>query len=281
MSHENNPRSIKFYVKRFIEKRRAEFKDKTVLDLPAGNGVTSKWLKDIGANPVPMDLFPEYFKQDNLTCQRADITQGIPAADSSMDYVISQEGIEHFTDQFHAMKEFNRTLKIGGTLIVTTPNYSNLHSKWSYLLSESEKHTSQMPPNEIDSVWMNHQDASDGVYFGHVFLIGVQKMRVLARLSGFELVGVHPTRMKSSCVPLLIFYPLIWLSNFLAMKKHLKMDKGYSSEVKKKVYEEQFRLNTSLAVLTHGHLFLEFKKTLESQDVMRQFKSVHQGFGET
>ncbi|MGB0887585.1 MAG: class I SAM-dependent methyltransferase [Vicingaceae bacterium] len=37
--------------------------------------------------------------------------------DASSDYLICQEGIEHFSDQLASFKEFNRVLKKGGRLI--------------------------------------------------------------------------------------------------------------------------------------------------------------------
>ncbi len=138
MLHEDNPKSIKYYVKRFFLRESSRFSNKTVVDFPAGNGVTSKLLKSIGANPLAFDLFPEYFNVEGLTCQRADINTGIPIADESVDAVMSQEGIEHFENQLLVLSEFNRILKVGGSLIITTPNYSNLIGRLSFLLSENE-----------------------------------------------------------------------------------------------------------------------------------------------
>ena len=42
--------------------------DKTVIDFPAGNGITTNILKEIGAKPIPFDLFPEYFNIEELEC---------------------------------------------------------------------------------------------------------------------------------------------------------------------------------------------------------------------
>mgnify|MGYP001428065201 CR=1 FL=1 len=71
------------------------------------------------------------------------------------------------------LKEFNRVLKKGGGLIITTPNYSNMRAKMSYLLSESERFNSILAPNELDSIWMSKQDITNEVYYGHIFLIGI------------------------------------------------------------------------------------------------------------
>jgi len=282
MNYEDNPKSIKFYVKRFLLQNKDRFTGNKIVDFPAGNGVTSRLIKEIGATPYPFDLFPEYFNIEGLKCQRANIVSGIPVDDHFADAVICQEGIEHFSDQFNALKEFNRILKPGGTLLITTPNYSNIRAKLSYLLSESERFNSIMAPNELDSVWMSKQDITDEIYFGHIFLIGIQKLRVLARLAGFKIKKVHFTRAKSTSVLLLpFFYPFIYLSNWIAYRKNMRKNKSYDNESKKKVYGEIFKLAVNAKILTGGDLMVEFKKEKESANVGKFLKSQHTGFGVT
>jgi ubiquinone/menaquinone biosynthesis C-methylase UbiE len=53
-----------------------------------------------------MDLFPEYFNVEGLTCLRVNVMEGIPLESNSVDCVICQEGIEHFSDQLKVFKEF-------------------------------------------------------------------------------------------------------------------------------------------------------------------------------
>lgn len=282
MKHEDNPKSIKFYVKRYVLGKKEVLKGKNVIDFPAGNGVTSKILKDNGANVFPLDLFPEYFEIDNLECQRANIREGLPIEDDFADFFICQEGIEHFSDQFGALKEFNRTLKKDGTLLVTTPNYSNLKARMSYMLMESEKFNSIMPPNELDSIWMAKADISKEVYFGHIFLTGIQKLRVLAKLTGFKIKKVHFTRAKSTSVFLFPFwYPFIYLSNYITYKKNLKKNDLYDESTKKEVYREIFKLAVSRKILIGGDLMVEFTKDKESDEVISDLKSQHKEFGET
>lgn len=213
MKYEDNPSSIKYYVKKYLIANKDFYKDKKVIDFPAGEGITSRILKETGATPIPLDLFPEFFKTEGLKCERANIRDGLPVGNESADVLICQEGIEHFSDQYESLREFNRVLKPDGLLLITTPNYSNLRARMSYLLSESERFNSIMPPNELDSIWMSQQDITDEIYFGHIFLIGIQKLRVLAKLSGFKIKRYHPTRIKStsfcfflSSIPL-FFYP--------------------------------------------------------------------------
>lgn len=282
MNYEDNPKSIKYYVKRYILRHRKKFKDKVVVDLPAGNGITSRIIKDVGGVAVPFDLFPEYFQTEGLTCQRVNIMEGIPLDDAYADYIICQEGIEHFSNQFNAFKEFNRVLKPKGQLIVTTPNYSNLRAKLSYFLSECERYNKIMPPNELDSIWMNDQALTNEIYFGHIFLIGIQKLRVLAKLAGFKIHHIEFTRSRPTSALLLpLAYPFIYISSLLNLRKNLRKNKNYDKTTKENVYKEQFRLNTNPKILVDGHLFVVFEKEKEAHEVANTLKSKHKEFGVT
>ena len=51
----------------------------------------------------------------------------IPAPDSSFDAILCSEVLEHVPEPTHALDEFVRLLKPGGTLILTAPFGSNVH----------------------------------------------------------------------------------------------------------------------------------------------------------
>lgn len=262
-------KDIKDHVNAFIKGHASAFKNTHVIDLPAGSGITSDTLKNVGAKVTAFDLFPEFFKTEGISCSYADIMDKIPLEKNAADWVICQEGIEHFENQFHALKEFNRVLKLNGKLIVTTPNYSNLRSKFSYLISESEYFSKFMPPNEIDSVWMTKK-GDERIYFGHIFLIGIQHLRCLAALSGFKIKNVYRVRTNKTSVWLLpIFYPFIYLFNWLVYKKSIRRTTNSES---KKIYKEIFSLNTSISLLTESHLFVELEKTCQLEDVSPQLQ---------
>jgi SAM-dependent methyltransferase len=248
-------------VARFFEREGQRFRGRRVLDLPTGSGLTSYRVAVAGGEPLPFDIFPETFEVEGLTCERADVLAGIPLEDASCDDAFCQEGIEHFTDQFRALCEFNRVLRPGGALFVTTPNYSSLLSRLSYLLTESERWNSRIPPNEADTVKTPLAESRDTaeVYFGHVFLIGIQKLRVLARAAGFRVVEVHPTRPRNGSLLLLpLLWPLVWLANAW-IRRRMKRKHPHDA-ARHAIYDELFRLGTSVRVLTASHLFVEFEK---------------------
>ena len=276
MNYEDSPKSIKYHIKKYLIRNQERFKNKLIVDFPAGNGVTSRIAKDLGANVLAFDLFPEYFKQDGIKCERANIREGIPLTDGHVDCIICQEGIEHFSDQFNAFQQFSRILKTGGSLIITTPNYSNLRSRLSYFLMESERFHAKMPPNELDSIWTSEQEKSDEIYFGHIFLIGIQKLRVLAALNGFKIRHIQFTRAKSTSVLLFPFvYPFIWFSNWYTYQRNMKKNNALSKVTKTEVYKEIFRLGVDPKILVDGHLFVEFQKEKSHSSVAKSLRKVH------
>lgn len=280
VQYEDDPRSIKSFVKKYLLRNKDIYKGRTIIDFPAGNGITSKILRDIGAEPLAFDLFPEYFNIGGIECRRAGIADGIPLKDTTADGLICQEGIEHFSDQLGALKEFNRVLKPGALLLITTPNCSNLRSKLSYLLFESERFTTKMPPNELDSIWMANQDITQEIYYGHIFLIGIQKLRVLAKLAGFRIKKIHFTRAKSTSVFLFPFlYPFILVSNWLTFRKNMKRNKDYDEEIKKLVYGEIFKIAINPEILVGGNLMVEFIKEKNVSEVGQYLKGKHKEFG--
>jgi SAM-dependent methyltransferase len=258
-------KELKEIMKDFLISRAAELNGKTVVDIPAGFGITAKVLKDIGARVEAYDLFPDFFRCAGLECRTADLSATLPVPDAHADYVICQEGIEHLADQLHMFVEFNRILKPGGSLILTTPNCSNLKSRLSHFLAESEYVYRLMPPNEIDSIWFS---GNGRMYFGHIFLAGIQKLRTLAKLSGFRIKKVHTLRVhRTSLLLMLPFYPFVLLANLLtysrAMKKRPELDREY----KRKVYGEALRYNISPSVLAGRFMLIEFEKELELGEV--------------
>ncbi len=277
-SHINNPKSPKYYVKRWLDGCASDLARKRVIDMPAGNGVTSKILHNYGASVFAFDLFPEYFKLEEIKCHRADIMSGIPLENEFADIAICQEGIEHFSDQLKAFKEFNRVLKSGGKLLITTPSYSNLSSRFSYMLFESET-TKRMPPNEIDDIWMEDKSVSEEIYHGHIFLIGLQKLRILAKLAGFKIQEIKYVRLsKGSLFLFLLFYPLILISSYLRYHRNLKKNPGISAEYKKSVYREQLKINTSVRNLINHHTFIVFEKEINHENAGFGHKGKTVGF---
>lgn len=275
------PKDIKYHVQKYIEKNAAQYNAKVVVDLPAGTGISSELLRNVGAEVIPMDLFPEFFKVEGLNCQFANLADRIPLEDNSVDIILCQEGIEHMSDQMHSFKELNRVLRPGGKLILTTPNYSSIKSKLSYLLTEGEHYSKIMPPNELDSVWMADSDKTDELYYGHIFLVGFQKLRVMGKLSGFNIHHIQHVKVNITSLLLLpLLYPFMWLANKMTYKKSLSANSQISKERKIEVYKDQIKLNLSVNSLVGSHIFIEFEKEMDANKVSSMLKSRMQSFDE-
>lgn len=277
-NHINNPKSQKFYVKKYLDSMKKQLHNKIVIDIPAGNGVTSEILLENGAKVEAYDLFPEYFMLKDIQCKRADILNKIPVINNYADMLICQEGIEHFSDQLKTFKEFNRVLKKNGKLLLTTPSYSNLASKLSYLLFESEN-SKKMPPNEIDDIWMSDKKLSNEIYHGHIFLIGLQKLRMLAKLAGFNIREIKYLRIsKGSLFLFPIFYPFIFISSFLRYFINLNKHKDIPKQHKIHVYKEQLKININPKNLLNKHTFIIFEKDKEINDIDFRIETIVKQF---
>ena len=276
------PKSIKYYVERYLRQNESILKNKICIDIPAGSGFSSKILKDIGAKVESYDLFPELFKVDGLECKKANLQGMLPIKDKYCDFILCQEGIEHFNDQLLVFKEFNRILKQNGKLIITTPNYSNIKSKLSYLFSESEYYNKLMPPNEIDSIWLSVNNNISEIYYGHIFLIGIQKLRILGILCGFKIKKVYPVRInKTSLIWFPFIYPAIIIVNLIIYLKAMKKNKKVSRHKKISVYREILKMNLNPKILIDTKLFVEFEKKFELDEVPDNLHSRHEDFNVT
>jgi SAM-dependent methyltransferase len=266
--------SIVLTVAKFIHHNQERFKGRVVLDIPAGRGRTASYLKNAGARVIALDLFPESFKHPTIECRYADLNETLPVDSDTIDSVICQEGIEHVTDQPAALREFSRVLKSGGRLFITTPNPSNLRSRISHLLAESE-HYKHMPPNELDTVWLSKEKGQkENIYYGHTFLIGFPKLRFLARLAGFSVRQIYYDRANNLSVALLpLLYPWIALTAFTSYRRALRKRQDISPTVKKPVYREVLKAAIDPRNLIVSHIFIEFEKTSSAQGAVRELRA--------
>ena len=264
-------KDIKIFIKSLLITKRKELENKIVLDIPAGSGYSSAVLKDIKAKVEAYDLFPDFFKVDGMECKFADLSKELPIKSNYADFILCQEGIEHLANQFFLLKEFNRILKKNGHLLITTPNASKLRSKLSYFLSESEYFYKIMPPNEIDSIWFSDEKETNSIYFGHIFMIGIQKLRVLSKLTGFDIKKIHHFRINHTSLLLLLFtYPFILIINLLAYLRAMNRNKSIESGLKRTTYRELLKLGIDPRILLDGHLIVEFEKKYEFDELNKR-----------
>lgn len=94
----------------------------SILDVGGGFGIMVQFLPDFidRKNYYNLDVSTEmlkYSRYENILAA----AEAIPFSDSSFDYVISSEVLEHVNDKTKALAECYRVLKAGGLFLLSTP----------------------------------------------------------------------------------------------------------------------------------------------------------------
>ena len=118
------------YMDRAVEYFAKQPAGQHILDLPAGNGKLTRVLRSQGHKVTPADI---NLQEEDFVY--ADMTKRLPFADNTFDGVICLEGVEHVLNPFLLIGELIRVSKIGGHVIVSTPNIMNMWSRLQFLMT--------------------------------------------------------------------------------------------------------------------------------------------------
>jgi len=270
-------RGIHGVVARYLESM-PELSGKVVVDIPCGSGWASAIFRRKGATVRALDLFPGSVRTPGIKAEAADMTATLPVSDGSADVVICQEGIEHVPDQLHLLGELNRILKPGGLLILTTPSLSHMRARLAQLAFESDSWR-RMPPNELESILVAGSSV-DQIYFGHLYLRGVQHLRAIVSLSGFEVrrrLWTDPT--LSSVLLAVLLYPLLLLATAIALSHHRLKQRGAPGPALARVWREQALVNLSPTTLFCRHMFWEMRKVAGVRERRGELLGLGTGLG--
>jgi 2-polyprenyl-3-methyl-5-hydroxy-6-metoxy-1,4-benzoquinol methylase len=109
---------------------------KKLLDLSCGGGHTSVMLAKLGFQVVATDYgVPRPMSNGIARVGGVDLNCFLPFQSVSFDGVDLVEVIEHIENQPQLVREINRVLKPGGTLLVSTPNVLNVTSRLRFLFT--------------------------------------------------------------------------------------------------------------------------------------------------
>lgn len=277
MTREKNYNFLKKGIHRYVAeyiKALPNLSGKVVLDIPCGDGRTSYEFIKKGAKVKAFDLFPSFMKLIEVKAEYADLSETLPIESESVDYVICQEGIEHIPNQLKVLEEFNRVLKKNGILLITTPNYSHVRARLSHFLIESD-YWKRMPPTEIDSIWFAENDSSK-LYFGHLFLLGVQHFQSLLTFAGFKTNKRIKTDIgNTSVITGLALYPLFAFISFLSYMFYRTKNVHVEQKKRRQILLERVRLNLSPMTLFYKHIFWELRKESNLSDICAKLKEMH------
>jgi SAM-dependent methyltransferase len=108
-----------------------------LLDAPAGTGVLSRYLRDLGYDVHACDIDPGNFRAEGFPFETADLNRALPYADASFDAAVCANGLHRLFHPAGAIREFHRVLRPGGSLHVTVNHYASIDKRLRFLLTGS------------------------------------------------------------------------------------------------------------------------------------------------
>jgi SAM-dependent methyltransferase len=197
-----------------------------VLDVPTGTGILARRLLKAGFDVSCCDINPSFFSVPELKIEIGDLNQSLPYPDDSFDYLICLEGIEHTESPTNAIREFQRILKKGGKLFLSTPNFLNIERRLYFLLTGT---FSKIPSQEaVKNIWKG--DLS----MAHLSPLGYPLLKFIMEWHGFHILRLEKDRAKPKMRWLI---PVVWgirLSARLLSKKKwedYRLNETLSNEV--------------------------------------------------
>jgi ubiquinone/menaquinone biosynthesis C-methylase UbiE len=187
-----------------------------VLDVPTGTGILARRLLKAGFEVSCCDINPSFFSVPELKIEIGDLNQSLPYRDDSFDYLICLEGIEHTENPSNAIREFQRVLKKGGKLILSTPNFLNIERRIHFLFTGN---FSKIPSHEdIKNVWKGD------IAMAHLSPLGYSLLKFILECYGFRILRLEKDRPKQKMFWLL---PLVWM---------IRLYGRWASEKRRKLY---------------------------------------------
>lgn len=220
-----------------------------ILDLPAGSGKLAEALRKQGHSVTPADINLQ--QQDFVY---ADMTKRLPFADETFDDVVCLEGIEHVLNPFLLLGELIRVSKIGGHVVVSTPNIMNMYSRLQFLFTGTFY---QFHPAQLH----NH-GPDEAIDRFHISPISYHSMRYLGEYFGAKVAEVRGDKVKRRILsPLYVAISLVgklWSRPLFFSKKYAKY---------RERNEEIYRHINSWSALAGRSVVMVFKKTRSTQAI--------------
>jgi SAM-dependent methyltransferase len=179
-----------------------------VLDAPCGDtAALSLALRQKGFAVVGADIDSDAADALGEGFAKVNLDRALPWPDSTFDAVFSTEGIEHLESHFSFLREICRILRPGGRLVLTTPNITALRSRVRFFGSGFFGRDA-LPLNE----GARHP-------LLHIGLSTFPELRYKLNISGFRLLEVRHTHIKTVSYLYAIYVPWMWLYTRIAFRK--------------------------------------------------------------
>lgn len=179
-----------------------------ILDAPCGGAASlTVALRERGFDTIGADIDLGAARRLGAAFAKANLDAPLHWPDKSFDAVISTEGIEHLENHFSFLREVHRILKLGGVLVLTTPNITALRSRVRFFGSGFFGRDAR-PLNESARHPLHH-----------IGLATFPELRYELHVSGFHLTEVLHTHIKPISYLYAIYAPWMWLYTRIAFRK--------------------------------------------------------------
>ncbi len=177
--------------------------DKVVADIPSGSGAFIQRLKDAGFRELIAIDIENILQIEHDKFVQADMTKPFPISDKTCDILVCIDGIEHIDEQFFFIKESHRILEDEGEIVISTPNISNLRSRWKWFIT-GHHHKCNSPLDETNPNPLHH-----------IGMISFAELRYMLHSNGFIIEDIRTNRIKPIAFIYSIFLPFIYLTTLL------------------------------------------------------------------
>ena len=181
-----------------------------LLDVPAGEGALAARIKALGFEVHCCDLYTEIFRLPSVEIRRGDLSKHLPYTDAEFDYITCVEGIEHIENPQQAVREFNRILRAGGHLIISTPNILNIEERLKWLFYGYTSHFKPLSREHLENLRRDYGEMEEVAL--HVNPVSYSELRYTLEKYGFEVLRLYLDKPKKN---LWAYWPLVALIRLL------------------------------------------------------------------
>ena len=186
------------------------------LDVPAGKGVLSDYMRELGFDVHCADIDPGLLEAKGFPFERVNLNSPLPYEDHSFDVVVCANALHRIAHFRVALAEFSRILVPGGSLLMSVNNYANIAKRFKFLFcgSLSETNNELTHLQTIKDAEANFRQA----LFYPAIEIGLEA-------SGLEVVQVKAQARRLNHYLLSPFAVLVYLGTFFHGSKTFRRNR--------------------------------------------------------
>lgn len=171
---------------------------KRFLDIGCADGSFSVTAKEFADEVYGIDIDDSAVKaarDRGILAYKADVDNEIlPFEDGFFDCIFAGTIIEHLFDPDHLLDEMYRTLKNGGSAIITTPNLASWHNRILLFFGFQPTHTEISLRYDLGKVMTMNPKAA----VGHIRIFTYRALMEMFRIHSFEIVKIIGTPLNIS-----------------------------------------------------------------------------------